>query len=108
MIHALGTAGLYLGALAAWAFCVAYRFSARWRKSAEGWHLMTFTGTFAAILTYLSWRSLHASARPVSTGDDIARAVIYCSVAALMVWRFWLLGRRQIWASWRRRSKKGS
>lgn len=107
MVHALGTVGLCVGAVAALVFVVAYELSARWRESAEGWHLMTFTAWLGVILTWLSWRTFTSEARPMPFGTDLVRTVIFDGTAVHMLWRCWLLGSRQIWASWRR-SKEGS
>jgi hypothetical protein len=105
MIHALGDVAQYVGALAAVAFVVAYHLSARWWSSEEGRHLMSFTGVIGLILVWLSWRTFATDQRAPSAGVDIERAAIYCSVAVLLVWRFWMLGRKQIWASWRSKER---
>lgn len=102
MIHLLGNVGLVAGAAAALLFCVAYHLSARWWTSPEGRHLMSFTGTLAAVLSYSTWRTLTSPPLPLPASVEVVRALIFCAVAGLLVWRCWMLGRAQIWASWRR------
>jgi hypothetical protein len=102
VVHLLGTISLIVGAVASVAFVVVYGLAARFYRSAEGWHLMTFTGAIALILTYTSYRNLAAAARPVSLGVDIARLAIFGVVAVLMLWRFGLLW----WIQVRRRGRK--
>lgn len=92
----LGTIGLVAGAAAATAFVVLYHLSARWWRSEEGIHLMAFTGALAVVFDWIAMRTFLANPRPVSLGVEITRAVIYCTVAALLVWRLWLLYRLQI------------
>jgi hypothetical protein len=96
VIHLMGTVGLVVGAVAATGFCVLYHLSARWWRSEEGWHLMSFTGALALVFDWLAWRTLAVEPRPVPLGVGVTRAVIYWAVASLLVWRLWLLWRRQI------------
>lgn len=105
MIHLIGTVGLVAGAVAATLFVVAYHLSARWWVSEEGRHLMSFTATMAAVLTYTAVRTLTTPARELPRSVEVVRALIFCTVAGLLVWRCWMLGRAQIWASWRRRER---
>lgn len=106
MIHTLGNVALYVGTLAAVAFVVAYHLSARWWSSEEGQHLMSFTALLGVILAWLSCRALDADQPVLALGVDIARSAIYWAVALFLVWRVWMLGRKQIWASWRRDAKE--
>ncbi|MGI5169872.1 putative phage holin [Spirillospora sp. CA-253888] len=92
----IGTVGLVVGAVAATLFCALYHLSARWWRSEEGWHLMSFTGAMALVFNFVAIRTLAVPPRPVSLGLGITRAVIYCTVAALLLWRLWLLYRVQI------------
>ncbi|TDD97656.1 putative phage holin [Actinomadura rubrisoli] len=96
MIQLLGTIGLVAGAVAATAFVGLYHLSARWWRSEEGIHLMAFTGALAVVFDWQSVRALIVGMRQVSLGVEITRAAIYCTVAALLVWRLWLLYRLQI------------
>lgn len=107
MINLLGDIAVFVGALAATAFVIAYHLSARWWKSEEGRHLMCFTGVIALALDYSSWRVVTAPMRPLPLTVDLIRTLLFAAIAALLVWRFWMLARRQIWAPWRRSSKRG-
>lgn len=102
MVHLLGTVSLIAGAVTSTMFVALYWVSARWYRSAEGWHLMTFTGVIALVLLFTSYRTLTTAPRPMSAGIDIARLAIFGSVALLLVWRLWLLYRIQIRSSRRR------
>lgn len=96
MIHLLGTVCVVVGAVASGGFVALYWASARWYRSAEGWHLMTFTGLLAIVLAYTSYRNLAVMPRPAAAGVEIARLVIFAAVAASLLWRVWLLYRIQI------------
>lgn len=96
MIHTLGTAALMVGGAASTAFVVLYHLSARWWRSEEGWHLMGFTGALALILDFVTWRTLTTAPRVAGLGIEIARLAIFALVAALLVWRLWMLYRIQI------------
>lgn len=106
MIHLLGTVGLYVGTLAAFAFVASYQLFARWWASEEGRHMMSFTTVLALALGYFSYRTLTTPALPLPRGTELARTLIFNAIAWVLVWRCWLLGRKQIWASWRRHSKE--
>jgi hypothetical protein len=101
VIHLLGTLSLIVGAAASIAFVALYGVSARWYRSPEGRHLMTFTGAIGTILVFTAYRNLSTTARPSPLGVEIARLVIFGAVAALLVWRFGLLWRIQH-RHWRR------
>lgn len=107
MIHAIGDIGVLVGAVAATVFVVAYQLTARWWRSEEGRHMMSFTTVIAVALDYASWRVLTAQPWPYPPAVDAIRTGIFCAIAVLMVWRCWILGRRQIWASWRRSKEEG-
>lgn len=103
MIHLLGTICIVAGAVASSGFVALYTISARWYRSEEGWHLMTFTGLLALVLIYTSYRNLTATAAAVPLGVDVARLAIFASVAASLSWRVWMLYRIQIRAQRARR-----
>jgi hypothetical protein len=107
MIHAIGDVAVFVGAAAATVFVIAYQLVARWWRSEEGRHLMSFTGVIALALDYSAWRVLTAQIRPLPISVEVIRTLIFCAIAVLMVWRCWILGRRQIWAPWRRSKKEG-
>lgn len=101
VVHAVGTAALWVCALSALGFCGLYHLSAPWWRSAEGRHLMSFTGGLALIFSWLVYRSFVAPAPP-SAGDEVGRMSVYLVVAVLLLWRLELLWRRQIWPGLRR------
>lgn len=104
-VHLAGTLALWLGLVSAVAFCGLYHLTAPWWRSAEGRHLMSFTGGLALILSWLGYRSIFA-APPPTTGDEVGRTIVYTVVAVLMVWRVALLWRRQIRPAIRRDQAK--
>lgn len=88
MIHTLMLTEFILGALAGWAFVITYqlRTHGRWRRSATGWHLMTFTATLAVIFT------LAVASRVVAIpGIRIIAPVLYGLIVAGLFWRLVLL-----------------
>lgn len=95
MVHMIGTAALWAGVSAGALFVVVYHLSAPWWKSAEGRHLMSFTGALALILGWLAYRSIFTP-RTLTGAEEWTRAAVYLVVATLMVWRLALLWRRQI------------
>ncbi|WP_242892404.1 putative phage holin [Actinomadura litoris] len=96
MIHLLGTIGMVAAAVGSAGFCVVYHLSARWWRSEEGWHLMSFTGALAAAFVWLTVRTFVVSPRPVSVGVEVGRTLVFCGIAGLLWWRLWILYRRQI------------
>lgn len=102
MIHLLGTIALLAGAVVATLFVVLYHLSAHWWGSEEGWHVMSFTGAIAAVLDFTSVRALTATPLHLPPGVDVARTLIFGTVAGLLAWRLWMLYRIQIRPSWRR------
>lgn len=108
MIHRTGDIAAFVGAVAATVTCIAYHLSARWWKSEEGRHLMSFTAALALFLDWATYRIIFGHPTALKHGDDVARTVVFVVVAALLVWQFLLLGRRQIWASWRRGSDRAA
>lgn len=108
MIHRLGDLAAMIGAGTATVTCIAYHLSARWWESEEGRHLMSFTGALALFLDWASYRIVASQQAALKPGDDVTRTVIFAAIAVLLVWRFLLLGRRQIWASWRKGSGRAA
>jgi hypothetical protein len=106
VIYLIGTIGLAVGATAATLCVIVYHFSATWWRSEEGWHFMVFTGCLAVIFDWLLIRVLLADPGPASVAVGTTRAAVYWTVGLLLVWRLWLLARRQIWASWRREKRR--
>lgn len=103
MIHLLGTVSVLAGGVAATLFVVLYHLSARWWTSEEGRHLMSFTFVMAAVLDYVSVRTMVGGSRPPSLGVDVPRFVIFGLVAVLLIWRLLMLYRIQIRPRARRR-----
>jgi uncharacterized membrane protein len=96
LIHLIGTIGIVAGAVSATAFVGLYHLSARWWHSEEGWHVMSFTAALAVVFDWLAVRTLLTDARPLAPGIGVTRAVIFWAIASLLLWRLWLLYRRQI------------
>lgn len=96
MIQLIGTIGLVACAVASSGFVVLYHLSARWWRTEEGWHLMTFTGALAVVFDWVTFRTLAVDPRPVGPAVGIVRAAIFIIIAVLLAWRVWLLYRRQI------------
>lgn len=88
MIHTLMIVEFTLGALFGWAFVLTYqiRTRGRWRGTATGWHLMTFTATLAVIFTV----AVLARATEIPHIDVIAVA-LYGLVVIGLGWRLALL-----------------
>jgi hypothetical protein len=100
VFHLIGDAAIWVAFMAAVAFCATYAVVAPWRRSAEGWHLMTFT---AVIGIAFAWIGLRLILGPIPV--EIPRAVILSALAALLVWRLLLLIRTQIRTQIRRRKR---
>ncbi len=106
MIHLLGDVAVFVAAGAASLFCLLYHLTAPWRRSHEGWHLMTFTALHALIFGWITFRILTASAQPLPPGQEEARAGVFVLGALCLLWRLALLYRRQIGPGLRRRTKR--
>ena len=85
----LATAAAIVSALAGWGFVLAYQVRTRgaWRRTALGWHLMTFTACIALIFSFIvlirvigPWSWL-----------PVAAVALYWLVALLLVQRFVLM-----------------
>lgn len=77
-----------LGALLGWAFVITYQLRTHggWRRSATGWHLMTFTATLAVVFT------LAALVRVVAIpGIGYIAVALYALIVAGLAWRLALL-----------------
>lgn len=88
MIHALILAECVLAAVLGWAFVTTYqvRTRGRWRRSPEGWHLMTFTATLAIVFT------LVVLVRVVDIpGLGVIVVILYGAIDAGLAWRLALL-----------------
>lgn len=104
MIHLLGNLAAFTAAGSALLFCLLYHLSARWWHSAEGRHMMWFTALLGLVFTFSSYRITVAQAKPLPTGDEIARTIIFWLVALSLLWRLHLLYRAQIRPAFRRDS----
>jgi hypothetical protein len=77
-----------LAALLGWAFVITYqlRTHGAWRRSATGWHLMTFTATLAVVFT------LAAIVRVVDIpGIAYIAVALYAAIVGGLAWRLVLL-----------------
>lgn len=102
MVHLVGTAALWTGVGAGVLFVLAYALTAPWWRSAEGRHLMCFTGALTLIIGWLAYRSIYTP-RTLTGAEEWTRAAVYVVVALLLLWRLSLLWRRQICPGLRRR-----
>ena len=91
LIHLIGNLAVWTAFWAAVLFCALYAALAPWRHSAEGWHLMTFTGVIGVAFGWIAYRQTIAHAPPAGLSIEIPRAVILSALAALLVWRLLLL-----------------
>jgi hypothetical protein len=88
MIHTLALVEFVAGALLGWAFVITYQWRTHgaWRRSATGWHLMTFTATLAVIFT------LAVAVRVVDIpGIRVIAVVLYGGLVLGLAWRLALL-----------------
>lgn len=94
-LHLIGSIAVWVAYVAAVTFCVLYALLARWRESAEGWHLMTFTAVLAAAFGWIAYRQVAGLHTHLGSPTEVARAVILTALAGLLVWRLALLIRNQ-------------
>lgn len=93
MIQVAGTVLVVVSAALAWAVCILYHFSARWWEREAGWHIMTFTGTLAAVLTL--W-AVGAVAPARDAWWEVLRLVAFTGVPISLGWRLWIVYRLQV------------
>jgi hypothetical protein len=88
MIRSIALGEFALGALLGWAFVLTYqlRTHGAWRRTATGWHLMTFTATLAVIFTV----AVLARVVQIPHIGPIS-VVLYGAVDAGLTWRLALL-----------------
>lgn len=102
LLHLIGDVAVWVAMAASVAFCITYATVAPWRSSAEGWHLMTFTGVIGIAFGWIAYRqTILGVSPPLPTTTEIPRATILSTLAGLLIWRLVLLVRTQI----RRRSR---
>lgn len=94
--HLIGNAAVWVALAAAVAFCGLYAAVAPWRRSGEGWHLMTFTAVLAVAFGWIAYRQTTSTVPLRPLGSEVARAAILGALAGLLVWRLLLLIRAQI------------
>lgn len=95
LLHLIGNAAVLISVVASATFVALYWVSARWWKSEEGWHLMTFTGVIGVAFGWITYRQVISSTPPAALSIETPRAVILSALAALLVWRLALLLRAQ-------------
>lgn len=100
MIELLGTVLIVASAVMAVTFCVAYHLSARWWRSEEGRHLMSFTAVIAAVLILWTIGALTPAHGPWWL---VLRLVAFSGVPIVLAWRLLMLYRLQIRPAFRRR-----
>ena len=97
LFHQVGNTAVLVALVAAATFCVTYATVAPWRRSAEGWHLMTFTAVIGVAFGWITFRQVVPNMPPpAGLSIEIPRAAILSALAALLVWRLLLLVRAQI------------
>lgn len=101
MIHLIGNIAVWVALAASAGFCGLYA-CVPWRRSVEGWHLMTFTGVLAGAFAWIAYRQTTARTLALPAAEERARTLILSALALLLVWRFLLLIRAQT----RRRRKR--
>jgi ribosomal protein L15E len=97
VLHYLGDVAIWTSLVSSYAFCFSYALVAPWRKTEEGWHLMTFTFVIGVAFSWIAYRLVTANHRvglPMKT--EASRTAIYVALAGVLVWRLALLVRTQI------------
>jgi hypothetical protein len=92
LLMRLGDWALWGAAFSGVAFVVMYHLTARWWKSEEGWHLMTFTAFVAAVFIFVL-AAKNSVLPPLAVAWT--RVVIYGGMCALLVWRVRLVAKAQ-------------
>jgi hypothetical protein len=105
VLHLTGNLAVWVAFFASVAFCGLYAVIAPWRKSAEGWHLMTFTGVIGTAFGWIAYRQILSATPPAGLSIEAPRAAILSALAALLVWRLLLLIRAQTRRRRRRRNR---
>lgn len=96
LLHLIGNVAVWTAFWASVLFCGLYAAMAPWRRSPEGWHLMTFTATIAVAFAWITFRQVISAAPPAAMSIEAPRAAILSALAACLVWRLLLLVRTQI------------
>jgi uncharacterized membrane protein HdeD (DUF308 family) len=96
LLHLAGDIAVWVALVSAIAFCVTYAVVAPWRRSGEGWHLMTFTAVIGLAFGWIAYRQTTSTPAPLPLPTELARALILVSLASLLMWRFGLLIRTQM------------
>jgi hypothetical protein len=91
LLRLAGDAAVWTALTSSVAFCLLYATLAPWWRSAEGWHLMTFTAVIAAAFGWLAYRQTTAHRAPSPVAIETARACLLAALAALLVWRLVML-----------------
>jgi hypothetical protein len=107
LLHLIGNIAVLVAFASAIAFCSLYAVLARWRESAEGWHLMTFTGVIGVAFGWITYRQVISSTPPAPLSLELPRAVILSALAGLLMWRLALLLRAQTRRRRRSQSRDG-
>ena len=92
----VGDVALWVATFSACLFVVMYHFSARWWKSEEGWHIMSFTAAIAAVFLYLTvTTTVRSGPSSLPVALQWTRLVIYATFAGLLLWRLSMVTRAQ-------------
>lgn len=101
-LHLVGNVAVWVALLSALAFCATYWVIARWWHSAEGQHLMAFTGVIGVAFGWIAYRQTWHGPPAMALSLELPRALILGALAGCLVWRLLLLLRAQI----RRRKRR--
>jgi hypothetical protein len=96
LLHLAGNVAAWVALAASVEFCGLYAVLAPWRRSAEGWHLMTFTATLALSFALYVYRQIIAPPPVQTLRLEVPRDALLISFAALMTWRLSMLIRTQV------------
>lgn len=97
VLHYLGDVAIWASLISSYVFCLSYALVAPWRKTEEGWHLMTFTFVIGVAFSWIAYRLVAVENHvDLSLKTEASRAAIYVALAAVLVWRLALLVRTQI------------
>lgn len=96
LLHLIGNIAVWTAFWASVLFCGLYAAMAPWRRSPEGWHLMTFTAVIGTAFGWIAFRQVISAAPAATISIEAPRAAILSGLAACLVWRLLLLVRTQI------------
>jgi hypothetical protein len=97
LLRLAGDVAVWAAMVSAVLFCILYALTAPWRRSAEGWHLMTMTATIGLAFIWVAYRQATSHMPALPTATEAKRTGLYTLLAAMLIWRLALLIRAQLW-----------